>query len=182
MTLKDLLKQYGVGGSVSIKGGYDPKVIPKYNLISPLKGFLVTSPYAKKRKSGSRHYDKNTKTWKRGPSKKDTYSHGGYDFSCPTSTPVYAATSGKVQYAGWQSKQNHKKGFGRYLRIHTKGHKVYYAHLSKLLVNVNAHVYTGERIALSGNTGHSSGPHLHFEVRNARNQPIAVHFKDSMSI
>ena len=178
MTLKEFLKKYSLSVSTALTGGHNPKVKSKYSLSSPLKGYLVTSPYAKERKSGSRHYDRQTKTWKRGPSKKGTYNHGGYDFSCPTGTPVFASTSGKVRYAGWQNKKNHKKGFGRYLRIHSSnGHKVYYAHLSKLLVNVNAHVYTGERIGLTGNTGRSTGPHLHFEVRTVRNQPIAVHFK-----
>lgn len=163
--------------SKSIKGGYDPKVKSKYSVKCPLKGYLVTSPYAKERRSGSKHYDKQTQTWKRGPSSKGTYNHGGSDFACPTGTPVFAATPGQVKYAGWESKEDTKKGFGRYLRIHTKdGHKVYYAHLSKITVGLNSYVYPGEQIGDTGNTGHSTGPHLHFEVRTLKNQAIAVHF------
>jgi len=178
MTLKEFLKKYPFGVSKVIKGGYDPDVKSKYSLSSPLKRYFVTNAYLQERKSGSRHYDRQTKQWKKGASKKGTYNHGGYDFSCPTGTPVFAATSGKVGYAGWEDKKNYKKGFGTYLRIHSSnGHKVYYGHLSKLLVNVNGNVYTGERIGLTGNTGRSTGPHLHFEVRTVRNQPIAVHFK-----
>jgi len=85
--------------------------------------------------------------------------HKGVDWSCSVGTSVYASCGGTVSYAGWQN------GFGNTIVIsHGDGLKTRYAHLSKITVSSGEKVSQGERIGLSGNTGNSTGPHLHFEV------------------
>ncbi|NOR71120.1 MAG: peptidoglycan DD-metalloendopeptidase family protein [Methylomarinum sp.] len=77
-------------------------------------------------------------------------------------TVVYAPADGIVEYAGF----NKKSGFGNLLIIaHNYGFKSYYAHLNKTKVKFGDVVSKGQEIALTGNTGKSSGPHLHYEVR-----------------
>ncbi len=71
-----------------------------------------------------------------------------------------ASSGGTVTVAGWQS------GYGYVVYIdHGNGVQTRYGHLSKILVSVGTRVYQGQVIARSGNTGNSTGPHLHFEYR-----------------
>ena len=87
--------------------------------------------------------------------------HGGVDLAVPEGTPVYAADNGKVIVAG-----NLGDGYGNYIILdHQNGYKTLYAHNSELLVSVGDVVAQGEQIALSGNTGNSTGPHVHFEIQ-----------------
>ena len=86
--------------------------------------------------------------------------HDGIDIGVPEGTPVHAAAAGTVIYAGWMS------GYGNIVVIdHGNGLSTAYAHNSQLIVGQGATVGKGFVIALSGNTGHSTGPHVHFEVR-----------------
>jgi murein DD-endopeptidase MepM/ murein hydrolase activator NlpD len=91
-------------------------------------------------------------------------AHKGIDIGVPTGTNVKAFKSGKVTYSGWQ-------GSYGYLVIisHGDGLQTYYAHNSKLLVKEGQSVDSGSVIAKSGNTGNSTGPHIHFEVRKNGN-------------
>ncbi|GED21570.1 peptidoglycan DD-metalloendopeptidase family protein [Halomonas halmophila] len=85
--------------------------------------------------------------------------HKGTDFAVPTGTEVEAPAAGRVELVG-----NHPAA-GRYIVIrHDNGYKTRYLHLSKPVVSRGERVEMGERIALSGNTGRSTGPHLHYEV------------------
>ncbi len=85
--------------------------------------------------------------------------HKGVDWATPVGTPVYASSGGTVVKAGWGS------GYGYVVYInHPDGRQTRYAHLSKVLVSVGQTVSQGDKIALSGNTGVSSGPHVHFEM------------------
>ncbi len=86
--------------------------------------------------------------------------HEGIDIGNGIGTPIYASDGGTVTYSGWQG------GYG-YLVIvdHMNGYQTYYAHCSKLLVNVGDHVYKGEQIARMGSTGISSGSHLDFRIK-----------------
>ncbi|OEU96920.1 M23 family metallopeptidase [Streptomyces oceani] len=87
--------------------------------------------------------------------------HSGQDFGVPTGTEVKAVHEGTVVTAGDGG------AYGNNIVIeHDNGKYSQYAHLSKFDVSVGDKVNTGERIASSGNTGNSSGPHLHFEVRD----------------
>ena len=85
--------------------------------------------------------------------------HKGVDWATPVGTPVYASSGGTVAKAGWGS------GYGYVVYInHPDGRQTRYAHLSKVLVSPGQAVSQGDKIALSGNTGVSSGPHVHFEI------------------
>lgn len=82
------------------------------------------------------------------------------DFPVPTGTAVQAVASGRVVSAGWGGAY----GYQVVIR-HADGKYSQYAHLSALTVRSGQQVSSGQRIARSGSTGNSSGPHLHFEVR-----------------
>ena len=85
--------------------------------------------------------------------------HKGIDWATPTGTPVYASCGGTVAKAGWGS------GYGYVVYInHADGRQTRYGHLSKVLVSAGQTVAQGQKIALSGNTGVSTGPHVHFEI------------------
>lgn len=86
--------------------------------------------------------------------------HKGIDLACPIGTKVVASAGGKVVFSGT------KKGYGKTVIIeHRNGYQTLYGHLSKPLAKKGEIVKQGQKIALSGNTGRSTGPHLHFEVR-----------------
>lgn len=86
--------------------------------------------------------------------------HRGYDIAVPVGTPVSPTQSGTVSYAGSY------KGYGNLVAVdHGNGYVTLYGHLSKILVTVGAPVTTTTVIALSGNTGLSTGAHLHYEIR-----------------
>ena len=88
------------------------------------------------------------------------------DIGAPTGTPIRAAASGTVLFA----KIGYNGGFGNLVIInHPNGTQTYYAHQSKLGVHAGEKVSQGQVIGYVGSTGHSTGPHLHFEVRGARN-------------
>ncbi|MEX1000500.1 MAG: M23 family metallopeptidase [Crocinitomicaceae bacterium] len=88
-------------------------------------------------------------------------NHNGIDIDLETGDTIKSAFDGKIRYA-----QMHEKGFGNLVIIrHYNGLETYYAHCSKLLVAPNQEVKAGDPIALGGNTGRSTGDHLHFEVR-----------------
>jgi murein DD-endopeptidase MepM/ murein hydrolase activator NlpD len=85
--------------------------------------------------------------------------HQGIDLAAPTGKPIYAAMTGQVVYSGWES------GYGNSVVLqHGKGIKTRYAHCSRLLVKKGQLIPKGAEIARVGSTGHSTGPHLHFEV------------------
>ncbi len=88
------------------------------------------------------------------------HTHKGMDIAAPKGTPIQAAASGEVTYAGWMS------GYGYLVRIsHGNGIETYYGHCSKLYVAKGDTVEAGEKIAAVGSTGNSTGNHLHFEIR-----------------
>ena len=85
--------------------------------------------------------------------------HEGMDFSAPVGTDIFATGNGTVTYSGW------KQGYGETIEIdHGFNYKTRYAHCSKRMVKVGQKVKRGDVIALVGNTGKSTGPHLHYEV------------------
>lgn len=117
------------------------KVPPTY--IKPISGGRLSSAFGRR------------KAPKKGAS---TY-HRGVDWATPVGTAVVASSSGTVARAGWGS------GYGYVIYInHADGRQTRYGHLSKVLVKTGQTVKQGDKIALSGNTGRSTGPHLHFEI------------------
>lgn len=118
------------------------KVPPTY--IKPIYGGTVTSLF------GNRDL----------PIAGATTNHEAIDWGTPIGTPVYASSGGTVVKAGWIG------SYGNAIYIdHPDGRQTRYAHLSKILVKVGQKVKQGEKIALSGNTGVTTGPHIHFEMR-----------------
>ena len=96
---------------------------------------------------------------RKAPTKGASTYHKGLDWATPTGTPIVASCGGTVAKAGWGS------GYGYVVYInHEDGRQTRYAHLSKVQVKVGQKVKQGQQIALSGNTGITSGPHLHFEI------------------
>jgi len=89
-------------------------------------------------------------------------NHFGIDIAGRLGNPIYAADSGVVTYAGWND-----YGYGEMIVIdHGSGWQTLYAHLSQVNVTCGQEVYQGDIIGLMGSTGQSTGPHLHFELRN----------------
>ncbi len=112
--------------------------------IKPISGGVLTSSYGRRN----------------APTAGASTNHQGTDWATPVGTAVVASCGGTVTRAGWAS------GYGYVVYIqHEGGRETRYAHLSRVLVSVGQQVEQGERIALSGNTGRSTGPHLHFEIR-----------------
>ncbi|MDQ7031737.1 MAG: peptidoglycan DD-metalloendopeptidase family protein [Desulfonauticus sp.] len=98
--------------------------------------------------------------WRIDPFTGNRAWHPGVDIAVPVGTSVRACMSGKVIFAG------PKKGYGNLVIIqHKNGLLSYYGHNSKLLVEPGQFVRFGQKIALSGDSGRSTGPHLHFELR-----------------
>jgi murein DD-endopeptidase MepM/ murein hydrolase activator NlpD len=94
--------------------------------------------------------------------------HDGIDLAADTGEPVYAAADGKVVSAG-----DDGGGYGNMVRIrHADGTSTIYGHLSRFGVKKGQQVKAGQRIGAVGSTGHSTGPHLHFEVRNGKDVAI----------
>jgi murein DD-endopeptidase MepM/ murein hydrolase activator NlpD len=109
---------------------------------SPIKGQLPSTPY---KALGRR--------WSKG-------FHTGIDYAVPTGTDVHAITDGTIVNANWG------RSYGVQLVCAIDGGWIIYAHLSATLVKPGDKVKAGQVIAKSGNTGNSTGPHLHVELRN----------------
>lgn len=100
------------------------------------------------------------------PIKKVNKIHEGVDISASSGDPILASASGIVEYSGYSN------GYGYNVKInHNNGYHTIYAHASKLLVKNGEKVSKGQKIALVGSTGLSTGPHLHFEIR-INNNPV----------
>lgn len=96
--------------------------------------------------------------------------HRAIDIGAWLGAPVVAADSGYVVHAGWD-----RSGYGNLIIIdHGNGYRTYYAHLSAIFVRVGDSIGKGQRIGSIGSTGHSTGPHLHFEIRfhNVQRNPL----------
>lgn len=95
------------------------------------------------------------------------HGYNGVDLAAPTGTPIVASASGDVIVSrdfGWNG------GYGKYVVInHNNGTQTLYAHMSEVIVGVGWHVAQGQVLGYVGNTGKSTGSHLHFEIRGAKN-------------
>ena len=99
--------------------------------------------------------------------------HRGSDMRAKKGTAVYATADGIVEYAG----RHKKSGFGKLVILqHAFGFRSYFGHLNKIVIKSNRFVKKGDLIAYSGNTGMSSGPHLHYEIRFIHNAVNPYYF------
>lgn len=101
--------------------------------------------------------------------------HSGMDFSAKTGTDIYATGNGVVTFSGW------RQGYGNCLIIdHGFGYQTLYGHMQKFKARVGQKVKRGEIIGYVGNTGKSTGPHLHYEVivRGRHDNPSKYYFMD----
>lgn len=138
---RDIVKEEVVMEAVPKIVERGTKIPPTY--IKPISGGRQTSTFG----------------YRRAPTRGATSYHGAIDWATPTGTAVFASSSGTVARAGWVG------SYGNVIYInHPDGNQTRYAHLSRILVSAGQSVSQGQRIALSGNTGVSTGPHLHFEL------------------
>lgn len=127
----------------------------------------ISSKYLKTMASGYGH--------RRDPVYGTTRFHAGMDFSADIGTPVYATGDGTVVHSSWSS------GYGNTVDInHGYNYMTRYAHLSEILVRDGQQVKRGDLIGKVGNTGKSTGPHLHYEVRfrGEPQNPVNYYFMD----
>ncbi|MEU1078493.1 MULTISPECIES: M23 family metallopeptidase [unclassified Streptomyces] len=102
------------------------------------------------------------------------HKHSGQDFAVPVGTPVKAVHAGTVVKAG-PNGGGDGPAYGNAVVVRHADHTYsQYAHLSRINVRIGQTISTDQRIALSGNTGNTSGPHLHFEIRTTPNYGSAV--------
>lgn len=114
-----------------------------------------------------------------------TYQHRGVDFACVTGTPVYAPADGEVvdflnSWTTWQGQPVRSFGIGVCIRM-ADGWYSLLAHLSQAIVNIGDRVEAGQLIGYSGNTGVSTGPHLHWQHSDTPSFPVDIsHSRDPM--
>jgi murein DD-endopeptidase MepM/ murein hydrolase activator NlpD len=177
-TLEKIAKKYEASAEHVIECSYngldpeDPQIIPGQKLIVPggIKPYIplqvsaYRGPIPKDAKKGTGVF-----VWPTSGQLTDRFGfatlsgrwHGGLDIASYSGSPVYAADSGFVIYAGWS-----KSGYGNLVIIdHQNGFETRYAHLSAYYVSVGQSVGKGAQIAAMGSTGNSTGAHLHFEIR-----------------
>ena len=149
MINKEIKKIEKTGVNIAVTGGF----------IRPVSGGKITSPYG----------------WRVHPIFKRKIYHSGVDIGVPYATPIKASNSGRVIFVGWYS------GYGKVVIIdHGKINGVptttLYAHMSQTIAKQGAAVTKGDIIGKVGTTGYSTGPHLHFEVRQKGNPVNPANF------
>lgn len=164
----DLIKQVqrgysGQGGPLgplapSIGGKADPnaerasKILDGLDRMNLYRMAVEKAPFAMPLKTSFRYTSGFGRRWGR--------MHEGTDFAGAHGSPIYATADGTVIHAGWES------GYGNLVKIrHDFGIETRYGHMSKVRVEVGQKVSRGDRIGDMGNTGRSTGTHLHYEVR-----------------
>lgn len=136
---REIVKEEVTKDAVSAIIERGTKVRPTY--VKPISGGSMTSGF------GGRNF-------------RGAEFHAGVDWGVPTGTSIFASSAGTVQFAGWGG------GYGYCVFInHPDGRQTRYAHMSRTLVSTGDYVNQLDKIGLSGSTGDSTGPHVHFEVR-----------------
>ncbi|MBQ3053635.1 MAG: M23 family metallopeptidase [Clostridia bacterium] len=136
---KEEMLSQPVPGKIHIGTTPAPRGIGSGTFIWPVKGYRITSRYGPRWGS----------------------VHTGLDMALATGSPVRSCDEGRVTFAGWN-----RGGYGNLIIVdHGNGYQTYYAHLSKIYVKKGEIVAQGETIGAVGNTGFSTGPHLHLEIR-----------------
>ena len=151
--------------SMTTQGGIESPVAARTNSIlerlDNLNLYRIAAekaPFAMPVKASYRHT--SSFGYRRDPKTGGRRMHSGTDFAAASGTPIYATADGVVSHAAWSS------GYGRLIKIkHEFGIETRYAHLLRLRVKPGQRVSRGERIGDMGNSGRSTGTHLHYEIR-----------------
>lgn len=139
VVLKDEVLSEPIPGKISIGTTPVPRGVGSGSFRWPVSGFTISSRFGPRWGS----------------------VHTGLDMALATGNPVRACDEGVVVFAGWN-----KGGYGNLIKVdHKNGYQTWYAHLSKIYVRNGEVVAKGETIGAVGNTGFSTGPHLHLEIR-----------------
>lgn len=166
--------KYSVNGKMLLELVTDVKVVDAVDEVM----LVGTKQYSKGKASGTfkSPYAGNlsSRFGTRGSRK-----HKGIDVTGTVGDPIVAANGGEVIYADWE------EGFGLVVKIdHKNGYTTFYAHCNELYVSAGDMVAKGDKIAALGNTGRSTGPHLHFEVRETESgkalDPLSFVTEDSV--
>ncbi|MFO8034439.1 MAG: M23 family metallopeptidase [Candidatus Bipolaricaulota bacterium] len=166
-TLDDLAATYGVEvGSLEWKGpGAEPQAgdqvfVPRPSTVPQAEAVRLGAGQAGRFIWPLRGRISSPFGWRVHPIRGGRHLHSGLDIAVPEGTPVHAAAAGRVSMTGWSGE------YGVLVMIrHTEGYSTYYAHLSQAKVQEGQYVEQAQVLGLSGNTGMSTGPHLHFEIR-----------------
>ncbi len=143
-----------LAADLDLRDEYQGKLEAKLLLQSVLKELLPNSQPVEAAYSSSSY------GWRIDPLNGHRAFHEGLDFPAAVGTPVFAAADGIVTEA------THTPDYGNLIKIeHGSGLETRYAHNAKLLVKVGDRILKGQQIAMVGNTGRSTGPHLHYEIR-----------------
>ena len=141
-----------LGGKMDPDGERAARILEGLDRMNLYRMAVEKAPFAIPLKTSFRYTSGFGRRWGR--------MHEGTDFAGAHGSPIYATADGKVIHAGWES------GYGNLVKIrHDFGIETRYAHLSKVRVKVGQNVSRGDRIGDMGNTGRSTGTHLHYEVR-----------------
>lgn len=177
-TLTDIIKKYGgdIGEAVAYNGyAADEQLAAGTEVIIPHGEILAPAPVAPKRSTASVARGTNAPAYAGyymrpiagGTRTQGVHGYNGVDIADGVGTPIMAAANGKVilsRSGGWNG------GYGNYIVLqHDNGTQTLYAHNSKNIVASGQHVVQGQVIAYMGSTGKSTGSHLHFEIRGAKN-------------
>jgi len=179
-TLEDSVKGYvgvlkqknfaGVGKAKTVPEAIDAVVAGKY-ATAPNYGETLNKTYESVTKPKENMESKELGSLSKisgitsGFGKRWGKEHGGVDLPGKTGDAVASTAPGKIIRAGWEDPNNHNKGYGQFVEIqHENGTLTRYGHLSKIDVNPGEMVESGQKIGEVGSTGHSTGPHLHYEV------------------
>jgi|GEM_PF-3888614 len=146
---------------------------PADNRFYTPKGYSIVPAFNRKPFSGNYRISSSFNMRRKNPVTGRVSPHRGTDFAVVTGTSIKSPADGRVIKSAYQ-----KNGAGNYVVIrHDNGYKTRYMHLSKRLVSEGERVTRGEEIALSGNTGRSTGPHLHYELMVNNKQVDAMRIK-----
>lgn len=150
----------------------------KIKLVRPTV-YPIGSQYGEKSKYWLRHLNDKGE-WVNGQDKDGNGAHRGYDFLTPIGADVRAVYDGFIIKAGQENQEDIKVGFGlrivQMIVIDGKTYSIFYGHLSELAPDslTAGKVRAGQLIAKSGNSGRSSGPHLHVEARDLNQTSIPI--------
>lgn len=144
-------------------------------MVTYIDGYYASKPAIRPILKKDNHYISSPFGRRFHPIHKRFAMHTGVDYAVTLGTPVYATGSGVVKGASYAS------GYGKVIKIkHGYGYESFYAHLSKYIVHKGDTVKRGQLVGYSGNSGTSTGPHLHYEVRknNRPQNPLLFYIDD----